>query len=273
VIPAFNAAATIAPTVAALLRELDGMAPALEVIVVDDGSTDATARIVIDLCQSHSALRLLRNRRNLGKGMAVYLGVLAARHTVVCFTDADLAFTPGSYRRVVQAALDGAPFVTASRRLPESEILVRMQVLGYAARRHVVGVSFNTFVRRLLGLALVDTQCGLKAFQHPVALDLLQRVRSPRFLFDIELFVAARQAGVAVAEVPVCVIYNDFKSSVRLVVDSTRMFVGLLEICARDRLGRYAAANPAMLPSAVSDWTEETTSGVPPATRAVASPT
>ncbi len=257
VLPTFNLADTIAHTIEALRAELRPLTARLEFIVVDDGSTDATARTVDQLCQSASDVRLLRNRRNLGKGATVYLGTLAARHAHVCFTDADLAFTPGSYARIVGELLAGSLFVCASRRLPNSEILVRMEVLGYAARRHFVGVVFNRLVRSSLRLSWRDTQCGLKGFRRDVGIELFRRVHSPRFLFDIELFLAARHAGVAVREVPVCIAYNDFKSSVRVAGDSLRMLIGLAQIWQRERAGVYGAANPEMDPERVRDWAVE----------------
>jgi glycosyltransferase involved in cell wall biosynthesis len=257
VLPAFNVGAVVLDTIAALREELASPARALEFIVVDDGSTDRTADIVAGLCQTAPDVRLLRNQRNLGKGVTVYLGVLAARYAHVCFTDADLPFAPGSYARVLGRLVPGHPIVVASRRMPDSEILVRMEVLGYATRRHLVGVIFNQLVRASLRLPFRDTQCGLKAFERQVAIDLLQRIRSPRFLFDIELLVAARHTGVPVDEVPVSIRYQDFKSSVKVVADSTRMFAGLVGIWMRDRLGQYRFPNPALLPERVRGWTEE----------------
>lgn len=257
VLPTFNMGDEIGATVDALRAELHPLARELEFIVVDDGSTDATARTVDRLCQTSSDVRLLRNRRNLGKGLSVYGGVLASRYPHVCFTDADLAFTPGSYARVVRELASGHPFVTASRRLEDSEIRVRMGVLGYAARRHFVGVVFNRLVRLCLRIPYRDTQCGLKAFRREVAIDLFRRVHAPRFLFDIELFLAARRLGIAVREVPVCIAYNDFKSSVKVARESSRMLVGLTRIWRRERDGSYGRENPDMDPERVRQWASE----------------
>jgi glycosyltransferase involved in cell wall biosynthesis len=257
ILPTYNLKDAIAHTITALRQELRPVAPRLELIVVDDGSSDGTARVVADLAREASDVRLLCNRRNLGKGLSVYLGVLAARYDNVCFTDADLAFLPGSYRQVAERLLAGAPLVVASRRMPDSEILVRMEFLGYAARRHLIGLLFNLLVRTSLRLPFRDTQCGLKGFDRALGIDLLRRMRSPRFLFDIELLLAARRAQIAVAEVPVCMVYKDLKSSVRLLRDAARTLWDFGLICGRDWSRRYGTFNPSMDPDQLSGCTEE----------------
>jgi glycosyltransferase involved in cell wall biosynthesis len=257
VLPAYNAAEVIEDTVAALRQELRPVTERLELVIVDDGSRDATADVVTTLRRRHDDVRLLRNRTNLGKGLAVYLGILASRHSHVCFTDADLAFSPGSYARIVQRAVDSGKLVVASRRLPDSEIQVRMEVLGYASRRHLIGVAFNHMVRLALALPYRDTQCGLKAFERETGIGLFRRVRSTGFLFDIELFLAARELHTAIEEIPVRIVYNDFKSSVRLAGDSARFLSSLATIWGRARRGEYATVNPEMAPEKIWLQTEE----------------
>lgn len=241
VLPAFNVGASIVPTIDALRKELSPLVEPLEFIVVDDGSTDDTAIFISHLARDD--VRLVRNTRNLGKGMAVYCGVKAAKYEAVCFTDADLPFAAGSYAAVATKVLQGASLVIASRRLPESELLVRMDVLGYAARRHLLGITFNRVVRFLLRLPYRDTQCGLKGFQQSIGLDLFERMRSPRFLFDVELLVTARALSLVVEEVPVSVVYRENKTSLRLLRDSTMMLAGLLEIAWRCWTGGYRHAH------------------------------
>lgn len=257
VLPALDAAGQIAATLDALEHELAGSAENLELIVVDDGSRDATVAVVEEVRTAGRPIRILRNRANLGKGMAVYLGVCFSRYSHVCFTDADLAFVPGSYARIADRARAHDRFAVASRRLRDSEILVRMEVLSYASRRHLIGVGFNLLVRMLLGLPHTDTQCGLKAFPRSLGLELLRRMRTGGFLFDIELLLAARELDLPIEEVPVCVRYNDFKSSVRLAQDSARFLASLLAIALRNRRGVYRVINPELDSDRVFELTEE----------------
>ncbi|MCX8073559.1 MAG: glycosyltransferase [Candidatus Binatia bacterium] len=240
VIPAYNAAEELAETVRKVRSELSLLDSPVEIVVVDDGSTDDTTRVASSL----AGVRLLRSSCNRGKGWAVYRGVMQASFPVVCFTDADGPFLPGSYRAVVEPVLAGAPFVIGSRRLPGSEMLVSMSALNYAARRHLIGIGFNRCVRWCLPLRITDTQCGLKAFSREVGIELCQRVRSLRYLFDLELLLAARELGVPVTEVPVSVAYRDRKTSLRLFRESIVMAVGLGGIALRAYGGTYRVPNP-----------------------------
>jgi hypothetical protein len=132
-----------------------------------------------------------------------------------------------------------------------------MEVLGYASRRHLIGVAFNHMVRLALSLPYRDTQCGLKAFERDAGIALFRRVRSSGFLFDIELFLAARELGTAIEEIPVRIVYNDFKSSVRLAGDSARFLAGLARIWKQASAGEYATVNPEMEPDRIWLQTEE----------------
>ncbi len=239
VIPAYNAAAEICETIQKVQSELFGLGLPLEIVVVDDGSSDATSEVVSQV----PSIRLLRGACNRGKGWAVYRGVAQATFPTVCFTDADGPFLPGSYRAVIEPVLQGAPFVIGSRRLPGSAMLVNMGALNYAARRHLIGIAFNRLVRLSLPLAITDTQCGLKAFQRSVGIELCQRVRSLRYLFDIELLLAARALGIPVTEVAVSVAYRDRKTSLRLFRDCLVMGAGTLAIAWRAYRGSYQQPN------------------------------
>lgn len=241
VVPAFNAAAELAATIERIRTELSALGEPLEFVIADDGSTDGSA----DIARRCGAdVRCLREEQNRGKGWAVCRGVWAARYDTVCFTDADGPFLFGSYRAVVGRALESRSFAIGSRRLDASQMLVKMEVLNYAARRHLVGLAFNHLLRRVLALPIRDTQCGLKAFPRHIGLELVQRIRSFGFLFDVELLLAARALGVPIEEVAVSVAYRERKTSLRLLRESLQMGAGLLWIAWQDRRGLYRHPNP-----------------------------
>ena len=142
-----------------------------------------------------------------------------------------------SYQRAAGALAGGAPAVIGCRRRSDSQVLLRFDALRYVAERHLIGIALNRLIRALTGLSHTDTQCGLKGFERSRALALFERVDEAGFLFDIELLLAARATGTPVEEVPVCVIYEDSKSTLHFTADAWRTFGGLTRIARRIRSG------------------------------------
>jgi dolichyl-phosphate beta-glucosyltransferase len=232
VIPAWNEEARLPATLRRITGYLAPRGQAFEVLVVDDGSTDGTARVVESM--GSPAVGLLRSERNHGKGHAVREGMLAARGARRLMTDADLSTPIEDLPRLEQALADGAAVAIGSRALPGSHVLVRQ-----GAFREGMGRLFNLAVRVLLLPDLKDTQCGFKLFTAQAARDAFAVTRLEGFCFDVEALVAARARGHRIAEVPVRW-SNDAATRVGL-LKGARAFVDLLGIRARRRLGAYSA--------------------------------
>jgi len=170
----------------------------LEVIVVDDGSTDRTRVLAGEGIRENRLLRpLISHERNRGKGAAVASGIRATSGDLVLVADADNATPFTELRKLQDAVLEGAEFVIASRDLEDSE------VEGAPRSRFVMGRAFNRFVRVLTGLPFRDTQCGFKLLHGSLARDLARRQVVSGFAYDVEYLLRARAAGVPIAEVPV----------------------------------------------------------------------
>lgn len=207
IIPAYNEAARIGPTVAACEAYCRSLPYGSEIIVVDDGSTDETAKAVTHVPSER--VRLIRHERNKGKGAAVRTGMNAAHGDVRLFMDADNS-TPVSFARPLMARLEqGADVVIGSRRLPGSRILNRQ-----GPTRDVLGMIFRAVTRTLFPLKLSDTQNGFKIFTDRAATALFARARIDGFSFDIELLALAKRMGFTVAELPI-EWTNDGQSRVR----------------------------------------------------------
>jgi len=196
VIPAFNEARRLPPFLDTVVGFFEGRDEPYEVIVVDDGSTDGTSRIVE--ARQFPAVRVLKLGRNAGKGAAVRAGMLAARGAYRLFADADGATPIDELKRIEPLLVAGADVVVGSRVLVDPGVSV-------TARRHRVAVGrvFNWLVARVGLQGVADSQCGFKAFTAPVASRLFEALSTRGFGFDVELLMLAQAAGCRIVEVPV----------------------------------------------------------------------
>jgi len=224
VVPAYNEARRIEPTLIEVLAYLDALGNPYEVLVVDDGSTDGTDRIVTRVLADHPTVALLAYRPNRGKGHAVRTGVLEATGDRILLCDADLA-TPIEELDRLQEWLDaGCHVAIGSRALPESLLAIRQPWY-----RELAGRALNQLVRRLAVPRIRDTQCGFKLFQGDTARALFRQSREDGFGFDIEVLHRAHRLGHTIAEVPVRWRHQD-GSKVRLMRDSVRMMATIARV-------------------------------------------
>jgi len=198
VIPAFNEEHRLPATLARLNEYFEHRRDWLpvEIIVVDDGSTDRTAAVALEMVPAREiSIRVETLGENRGKGAAVRRGLQSSRGRHVLITDADLASPIEELGRLEAASADIAVGSRGLRR----ELIVRRQPLP----RDVLGRCFNTFLR-LLGLSrLRDTQCGFKLLEGDLARQLARQLRLDGFAFDVELLARAEKSGARIAEVPV----------------------------------------------------------------------
>ncbi len=196
----------------------------LEVVIVDDGSTDATPSLLESATTWPSIVEVIRLDKHRGKGAAVRAGILAARGERILVTDVDLS-TPLDELGLLAAALDdGAGVAIGSRSISGSRVIVHQP-----RHRELMGKTFNLLLRLLTGVPWRDTQCGFKLFRTDVARRLCELQRIEGFAYDAELCVNALRLGADVVEVPVRWLDND-DTRVRLVRSSTEMARDLVRI-------------------------------------------
>ena len=229
VIPAYNEALRLPATLTRVSEHLAARGLGHEIVVVDDGSSDATA----DVARAAGDLvRVLRHEPNRGKGYAVRRGMLAATGERRLMTDADLS-TPIEELAKLEAEIDrGFDVAIGSRAVAGATIEVHQP-----AYREAMGRFFNVLVQALLLPGLADTQCGFKLFTAPAAEAAFGACRLDGFSFDVEALYVARRRGLRVAEVPV-VWRNDAATRVGL-GGGGAAFADLLRIRLFARLGTY----------------------------------
>jgi dolichyl-phosphate beta-glucosyltransferase len=217
IFPTYNPGPILQKTWSAVKQFLDQTSENWEVVFVCDGCTDGSSARLQEWAASHAGqVRVLSYAPNRGKGYAVRYGLAAARGQWRLFTDVDLAYGFDDIERVAWALRNGAAAAIASRRHPESTMLIPARLLGYAYRRHLQSLVFSWLVRRILALKHRDTQAGLKGLSAEAARRLLPKLTCNGFGFDCELLTVAAHLGVPVVEVPVCVRLEDHASTTSL---------------------------------------------------------
>ena len=220
IIPAFNEADRIEKTLRETLGYLEATSPQSELIVVNDGSTDATSEIVRDVFGAGTEVtaRLLEHSPNRGKGAAVREGLLAATTAIGLFSDADLSTPIEEAPKLIEPIAAGELDVAFGSRALDRSLIGHRQPW----RREQGGRVFNLIVRLATGLPYWDTQCGFKAFRLDVFRPVLEAAKTDGFGFDVELLYLARKAHLRMKEIPVR--WNHYEGSkVNVARDSVRM--------------------------------------------------
>jgi dolichyl-phosphate beta-glucosyltransferase len=235
VIPAYNEEARLGATLFRVAEWLDSRRLSAEILVVDDGSADGTARIAREALTGRRG-EVLSGEANRGKGYAVRRGILAARGRSVLVSDADLSTPIEEYDKLAAASrARNLQVAIGSRALHSSRVEVRQNPL-----RQLMGKTFNRIMRGMTGLPFQDTQCGFKLLDRAATRPVVQRMVVDRFAFDVELLFLCVRAGLRVEEVPV-VWRNAPGSKVSLLGDPANMLWDVARVRWRYHGGMYGA--------------------------------
>ena len=240
VIPAYNESARIENALERVMQCVEERGWDAEVLVVDDGSRDATPEIVHGWMERYPRLHLIQNNGNRGKGYSVRNGLLQAAGDIVMFTDADLSAPMEEAERLFAAIADGADVAIGSRWMDRTR-----QTIHQPLYRRFFGRCFNWVTRTVMGLPFKDTQCGFKAFRRPAAQVIFRLQRIERWGFDPEILFIARKLGYEVREVPVTW-GHDERSRMSYLRDGMKMLEEMAIIRSNSVAGRYDEAIAAL---------------------------
>jgi O-antigen/teichoic acid export membrane protein len=198
-IPAYDEASRIGSTLRDTAACMEELGCPYEILVVDDGSRDATRRVAEQAARELSHVRVIGYERNAGKGHAIVQGARAAQGELVLFLDADLEVHPRQLQVLYRAMQEAhADVVIGSKVHSDSRV-------DYPRKRRIMSWGYYAIVRLFFGLPVRDTQTGLKLFRGEVLDRVVPRMLVKRFAFDLEALVIAHRLGFRIVEAPVVV--------------------------------------------------------------------
>ncbi len=209
IIPAYNEAERISKTLLAVDAYLSKVRYPYEILVVNDGSCDATAEVVLKLAKIVKNLKLVDVKENRGKGSVVRDGMLGAKGDIRLFMDADNSTSVDQVENMLSFIKKGYDVVIGSRAVKGAKLEP-----PEPPYRAFIGKALNLVVQVLLLPGIWDTQCGFKAYTAKAAEEIFGVSKISTWGFDVETLALAKKFGYRTKEVPVRWV-NDTRSHVK----------------------------------------------------------
>jgi dolichyl-phosphate beta-glucosyltransferase len=205
IIPAYNEAKRLPLTLIDIDKHLSKVDYFYEIIVVDDGSKDATKEIVKRFSHLIKNLKLIDNKENHGKGWVVKQGMLEAKGEIRLFMDADNSTSIDQFSKMIPYFKEGYDVVIGSRDIEGAKM-----VPPQPWYKRLAGDIGNLIIQALLLPGIWDTQCGFKAFTEEAALKIFPLMKINRWAFDVEALALAKKFGYKIKEIPVVWVNSPF---------------------------------------------------------------
>ncbi|MCL4435515.1 MAG: glycosyltransferase [Thaumarchaeota archaeon] len=229
VVPVYNAGPTVKESIVQTDRRLSHLNCNYEILVVDDGSKDATRSFAKSYRNPH--VRVIGYDKNQGKGYALKMGALSSKGDYIVFMDGDAEISVNEIEQYL-SALEHADIVVGSKWHPDS--IVDQPIL-----RKVLSLGFNVLVRLMTGIKLRDTQVGFKAYRRQALVDIMRLVSVRKYAFDVEVLTIATMLKKRIVIMPVEIHSNALFSARNIV----RMFVDIMGITYRLRVKQWYQKN------------------------------
>ncbi len=199
IIPAYKEEKRIGPNLAKISEHLGHKKISYEVIIIVDGSKDATALFARSFADRIEHLSVIDNDVNRGKGAVIRQGLMLAKGKYHAFLDADGSTSITHIDEALTLIDEGADLVIGSRDIPGAKIEVHQ-----SKYREIMGTAGNMAIRIVLGLwSFPDTQCGFKVLRREVTQAVVPRMVVDRFAYDFEMIVLAKKLGFTIDQMPV----------------------------------------------------------------------
>ncbi len=230
IIPAYNEEHRLPGSLDAIVEWMESTPYSVEVIIVENGSSDRTTEIAQGYARQYANIRVIHSDK--GKGAAVRAGIYESRGEYLFMCDSDLSMPISEVEKFLPPQLDGYDVAIGSREAPGA------QRFNEPAYRHFMGRVFNFIVRILAVPGFSDTQAGFKMFKRQAALDIFPYQTITGWTFDVEALYIAQKQGKRIVEVPINWYFDD-DSRVDPLRDTWRMFWDVVTIRLNDRRGLY----------------------------------
>ena len=230
VIPAYNEESRLPKTLADAKTQLDAWGLNYRVLVVDDGSRDATATLSEQFGRRFSTIR----QTNGGKGSAVRNGMLSATGRIVAFTDADLPYDLTALKNAYEIINANKRDVVLGSRTDEgSSSQVERRLM-----RTIASTVFRSMMMMLVSRHIKDTQCGLKVFSQHAARQIFSRTTINGFAFDAEVVYLTHRLNLSFETIPVTLV-NDYSTTISLTRNAIPMLMDVIGVRLRSIRGGY----------------------------------
>lgn len=214
-----------------------------EIIIIPNSASDPRQKNTLEVSQQlalqYPEIRVCPHHFPLGKGAALKTGFLNSRGRWIFFTDADLPFDLSYFKDAAALLSNNTDLIIGNRRLDQSWAKVSANIIPFASKRHIAGISFNYFTRLLFGISTKDTQAGIKAMSRRLAQKAFEKQKCPGFFFDLELILTARGHQYDIKELPVTFNLKNSITTVKLFRDTLLAFFWLTKILYFHASGNY----------------------------------
>jgi glycosyltransferase involved in cell wall biosynthesis len=222
VLPAYNEVRNLRRAVEETTAFLVRMDQNFEIIIVEDGSTDGTAKMAESLAASDTRIRFMHHSERLGRGRALTEAFKQSAGSILAYMDVDLSTDIRFLESLIRAITEGNDVATGSRALPGSRV-------SRSLKRSMTSMIYNDLVRLLFRSSIRDHQCGFKAFSQEGLFKILDEVDSRHWFWDTEILILATRRGLSIKEFPV-VWREGEKTEVSLMRDFIEMGLNMLKL-------------------------------------------